>query len=201
MLPVVTRAAPALFFLVLLTGQTGIVPGRGSLPPGSQVGVGAGGASGSVCGTLFTDFTDRPTTITTEEHLVGYTLPADTLNVDGRGLSITAWGTTAANANTKALRIYFGGTGGTGGTIIVNASAAVNNGSIHVSANLIRRGASAWDAHSLGFTSTGTLALANGVRSTNAAQAFNAARQVSVRSLTGTAAGDFTLRAVIIKCF
>lgn len=46
----------------------------------------------------------------TEYDLISYTLPANSLNALARGLEITAWGTTAANANAKTFKMYFGGT-------------------------------------------------------------------------------------------
>jgi hypothetical protein len=45
-----------------------------------------------------------------EDDLITYSLPADSLVVSGRGVRITAWGTTANNANAKTLKVYFGGT-------------------------------------------------------------------------------------------
>lgn len=47
---------------------------------------------------------------TVETDLISYTLPAGTLNQDGRAIRITVWGTSLSNANTKAIRIYFGAT-------------------------------------------------------------------------------------------
>jgi hypothetical protein len=45
-----------------------------------------------------------------EDDLFTYTLPGGTLWRNGQGVEIHAWGTTAANANTKRLRVYFGAT-------------------------------------------------------------------------------------------
>ncbi len=50
------------------------------------------------------------TAVTTEETLMSYTLPADSLSSDGKGLRIIAWGTTAYNTNKKTIRIKFGET-------------------------------------------------------------------------------------------
>lgn len=47
---------------------------------------------------------------TNEKDLWSYSLPANTLNANGRGLRITVWGSTAANANAKSYRLYFGAT-------------------------------------------------------------------------------------------
>jgi hypothetical protein len=43
------------------------------------------------------------------DDLISYTLPASVLNLTGRGLRITAWGTAANNANAKTVTFEFGG--------------------------------------------------------------------------------------------
>jgi hypothetical protein len=48
------------------------------------------------------------TAVTTQEDLKTYTIPASTLKV-GQKLRLRAFGTTAANANTKTIRLWFGG--------------------------------------------------------------------------------------------
>lgn len=65
----------------------------------------------TVTGTLTTAYTAVGTTaVTTEEDLWTYSLPAGALNADGRGVRIIAWGTFAANANNKTVKVYFGAT-------------------------------------------------------------------------------------------
>lgn len=43
-----------------------------------------------------------------EDDLITYSLPANTLNANGRGVRITAWGTTANNGDSKTVKLYFG---------------------------------------------------------------------------------------------
>lgn len=45
---------------------------------------------------------------TSETDLISYTLPANSLSSNGKGVRITAWGTVAANGNTKKIKLYFG---------------------------------------------------------------------------------------------
>jgi hypothetical protein len=45
---------------------------------------------------------------TVETDLITVTLPVRTLNWNGQALRVRAWGTTAANANLKTARLYFG---------------------------------------------------------------------------------------------
>ena len=47
---------------------------------------------------------------TGEDVLITYSLPADTLSDDGKGVRITAWGSVAVNGNTKTVRLDFGAT-------------------------------------------------------------------------------------------
>lgn len=48
------------------------------------------------------------TAVTTQEDLMTYTIPANVLK-SGQTVRLTAWGTTAANGNTKTVRLWFGG--------------------------------------------------------------------------------------------
>jgi hypothetical protein len=45
---------------------------------------------------------------TGEDDLMTYSLPAGTLNKDGEGVRITAWGNKANNANAKTVKLYAG---------------------------------------------------------------------------------------------
>lgn len=78
------------------------------LPSGTTAKFGAT-ATATVGGVLTTSTTQVCTTaVTTEENLWTYSLPAGSLDSDGRGLRITAWWSTAATATTKQARLYFG---------------------------------------------------------------------------------------------
>lgn len=43
-----------------------------------------------------------------EDDLMTYSLPANSLSINGQGMRITAWGTKANNANAKTLKVHFG---------------------------------------------------------------------------------------------
>jgi hypothetical protein len=58
---------------------------------------------------------------TTEDTLLSYSLPANTLGTTARGLRITAWGNTAANGDNKTIRLYFGS------EVVASPTAATNN--------------------------------------------------------------------------
>lgn len=57
---------------------------------------------------------------TTEDTLLSFTLPAKTLSATGKGLKIRAWGNTAANADNKTVKLYFGS------EVITTPTAATN---------------------------------------------------------------------------
>ena len=75
------------------------------------LGGGATTSPGATPGSL-TDTTNATsgTTQSTEYTLNSVTLPASALNTTGQGVEVTAWGTLAANANAKNVKIYLGGT-------------------------------------------------------------------------------------------
>lgn len=51
-----------------------------------------------------------------------YTLPANSLSANGKGVRLTLWGSTAANGNNKTLQLYFGGSSVyTTGAVAANA--------------------------------------------------------------------------------
>ncbi len=60
---------------------------------------------------LDTNLTQTATTaVTTEEDLVSYSMPANTIANNGEVVYIKAYGTTAATANAKTLKLYVGAT-------------------------------------------------------------------------------------------
>lgn len=77
------------------------------------------------------------------DDLVSYALPANTLNADGFGIRITAWGTTANNSNPKTVTLAFGAT-----TIVTQALTVSEAGRWRMVAEVIRTGSGAqdWDS-------------------------------------------------------
>lgn len=58
---------------------------------------------------------------TSEQTLQTYTLPANTITAAGQGVRTTCWGGTAANANNKTRKLYFGASAITTATEAANA--------------------------------------------------------------------------------
>ncbi len=75
---------------------------------------------------------------TTETDLWSYSLPANTLNADGRTLRVTVSGDNAANANAKTVRFYFGAT-----SVFISNAATTNPASWAATYLITRTGASA----------------------------------------------------------
>lgn len=99
------RATAAMTGAALITAAKGLGVARAVTIP-----IGTGGAAAVAGGTLFSGTTPASNVSTTETDLITYTLPGGTLAVNGRGVRITAWGSTAANTNSKTFRLYFGAT-------------------------------------------------------------------------------------------
>lgn len=73
------------------------------------IAAGQGGSTVNPEGVLFVNLTSTGNTAdTTEDTLLTYTLPAKTLSATNKGLKIRAWGATAANADNKTMKLYFG---------------------------------------------------------------------------------------------
>lgn len=74
------------------------------------LGVRAGASTNdaAVGGVLYVDSATHGNTTTGETDLATYTVPANTLSVNNMSLRFRAWGTVAANANAKTIRVRFG---------------------------------------------------------------------------------------------
>lgn len=131
-----------------------------------------------------------------EKDLWSYSLPANTLNADGRAVRIEAWGTGAANANAKTVNFYIGG------TVFVAATAQTSNPLVwRVFATLIRTGAAAEVlnasmTHGIGSNGVQT------VRANVAAGAFDTTQGMIIK-VTGTngvaVANDILFRGAMVE--
>jgi hypothetical protein len=101
----------------------------------AQISAGNGTVQPVINGTLTTSTTSACTIAnTTETDLWTYTLPANALNADGRGLRITVFMTSAATANVKTYRLYFNG------TVLIQRAVADNNLGSEWSSIVLRTG-------------------------------------------------------------
>jgi hypothetical protein len=97
---------------VLVSGGVGAAPAWSATPTLTSLTLtaGSGSQTGKVPVVIFTSTTPGANVSSAETDLISYPMPANTLAVNGQKLRITIFGTTAANANGKTVRFYFGGT-------------------------------------------------------------------------------------------
>lgn len=82
---------------------------------------------------LKSDTTQTGNVGTGEDNLIGYTMPANTLGTNGDYIEIDAFGTMAANADNKQLKLYFGST-----VIYDSTSLAINDADFNINCKIIR---------------------------------------------------------------
>jgi hypothetical protein len=88
---------------------------------------------------------------TGEDDLMSTTIPANTLTEVGDRVMIRAWGTTANNANTKTIKLYFGSA-----TVVSQALTASQVGKWLIEAIVCRVSLNVQEAHALIVESIGT---------------------------------------------
>jgi hypothetical protein len=134
---------------------------------------------------------------TNETDLFSYTVPANLLGANAKGLRLTAWGVTGATANGKTVNVKFGGT-----TVLTSAAQAINDNFWRVQVEILRSGASAQTAVGIvqyGANSGSASTTTRGVQTT-AAIDTTAAIIFKVTGLNGTAAAnDIILRGAIVE--
>lgn len=142
---------------------------------------------------LSTKYSDTGTTaVTTEETLFSYTLPAGTLDADGEGIRVTAYGSFAATANAKTVRCKFGGN-----TYITNAVTTSPNGvNWKAQFDVLRAGATS----AVGFGDMVVDATLQGVDNSKAGITWANANDVEITGQNGTAAlNDIVLSQVTVE--
>lgn len=157
--------------------------------------VGSGGAKGEISSVLHINTTQAGTPASTDETtLATYSLPANTLNADNRGLRIIAFGTVANNANNKTIRLKFGTT--TLATIGPGAFGSVTRRWV-CTAHVIRTGAST----EIGYAKTEVSAdQVNENTLTTPSDSTAAAISIAVTGENGTASeNDVVFRCLIVE--
>ena len=111
-------AGLALPALTAAASETRIIPSPSSLPSGATIGAGGGQDRAKIGGVLNVNTTAVGNVGGGEDNLITYPVKPNTLSEDGKIVRMTAFGTTAANGNTKAVKCYFGA------TLVTNISTA-----------------------------------------------------------------------------
>lgn len=74
---------------------------------------------------------------TGEDTLISYSINSNTLGTDNNYLEVSAWGTVAANANNKTIKLKLGST-----TLLTTGAVAANSGSWAITSTIVRIGES-----------------------------------------------------------
>jgi hypothetical protein len=118
-------------------------------------------------------------------------MPANTLNANGKGVRVTVWGNTGANANSKTFKCYFGATSGTFGPGAYNTQGFVFQFVI------VRTGASAQLMYMNGAVSASSPGIA---ASLAPAEDTSGAVIIKFTGTNGTAsANDIVFRGAIVE--
>lgn len=132
-------------------------------------------------GIIYVDYAQHAmsasTGTTVAQNLTTYTLPANSVTLNGNGLRIFAWGLTAATTVTKNITISFEGT-----DLAATGAIALNNGKWRFDSYLVRQSSAAQETH--------TTVLAD------SASILPAVCQISTSSVDLTAASTLTISAV-----
>lgn len=165
--------------------------GTTALPTGTTVAAGTGSETGTLTGTIHVDTTVTTSAATSKTTIVSYSLPANSLSANGKGVRILAWGSCAANGNNKTVTIDVGA-GGT--TVATTGAVANNNGAWRLDATLVRTGA----ATSI---SSGTAISAATAANTVAADtsSWSAACTIALTATNGTASDDTIFKGWMIQ--
>lgn len=101
----------------------------------SDIKVEAGNTSNyiNIGGSLDVNITTAGNSAGVETTLISYTMPVETLSQNKMYLEVTAFGTIAANANNKEIKLKIGST-----TLLTTGSIAANSGSWEIKSRIIR---------------------------------------------------------------
>jgi hypothetical protein len=144
-------------------------------------------------GRLNSQYSDTATTaITTAETLYTYTVPGGTIAANGEGISVKAYGTFAANANTKSITAKFGTN-----TYASNAVTTAPNGTdFKMEFQVLRTGV----AGAVGFGEAVVETVNQGVTVSKGGITWASDTDVTIVGTNGTAAAnDIVLSMVIVE--
>lgn len=144
-----------------------------------------------VNGRLTAVVTGTLNTLTSEQTLASYTLPANRLATTGDAVLIKCWGQFATNTDTKSVKIYFGSTGVSSVSIGSNPS----NKSVVAEMLVVRAGAA-----SQNIATTIAMDLTAGSVNTNVLGVDSFAANQTIKCTgTSASASDFTLQGMLVQ--
>lgn len=137
------------------------------------------------------DLVAATTTGTVLQNIKSLILQIGTLNIGQTGLEIDLFGTTAANANNKTLRVLLGTT-----VLLTTGAVAANNKDWHFNIKIYRTGALTYNAIVTG-QFNGALFQCDTI--VGATDNLSALQTINVEVTTPTAAGDLTVNGFIAR--
>lgn len=168
---------------------------RGRLPNLQTLFVGTGGATATLGGALTTSTTQACTTGLVEEDLWTYSLPANSLDADGRGIRIMAFGSLANNANAKTVNFYANAL-----VVVGTGSQTTANGIWRLDVTLLRSGPAtevgyAGISSGVGGSSVQTLRGASLASTANTTSAL----PIKITGTTPTTIADVCVRGAVVE--
>lgn len=137
-----------------------------------------------------------PGGVITETDLCSYTLPANTLAVDGQVLRITAWGTAANHSASREARVYFGAAN-VGFSSIAGSAAVINWQIIGV---IVRLGAASQTTMFAGDNGQNSITVTRISTQTSPTEALNGPVVIKATGKTNIAqAGDVIVTAMMVE--
>lgn len=156
----------------------------------ATIAFGTGTATYIPGGVINSQFTAVSNVSTTETDLLTYSLPANSLSANGKGVRVTAWGSLAANANTKSYKLYFGA------TAVNSHSTTVSGGGWVAQYLLVRTGAATQIAYEL-TSQVGTGQ--QGGSNASPTETLSGAVTIKVTGQSGTASNDITALGMMVE--
>jgi len=165
--------------------------GATALTGGLTINAGTGAATVTPVGVLTVSTAIVTSAATAKTTNISYSLPANTLSADGKGIRITTWGTCAGNGNNKTVTVDVGA----GAAIAATTGAVANNaGHFRLVVEVIRTGAAALACSSLAVSN----ATAKVTTVTDTSDT-TAAILIAITSTNGTASDDTIHKGYLIE--
>jgi len=140
---------------------------------------------------LFSSVLNASNVSTAETDLISYQLPAGALAAEGKAIRITVFWTTAANANNKTIKLYFGAT-----QLLTSLTVAANAAGWSAVAVVMRTGAATQAA--VGDVSFNDGNVRHGAV-TAPTETLSGAVMIKVTGTSGTASSDITTKGMLVE--
>lgn len=141
-------------------------------------------------GVLNVNVTPVSNVSTTETDLMTYTLPANTMAVNGQGIRVSAYGTTAANGNSKTARLYFGAS-----VVAIQAAITSSGSAWHATMIVLRTGAATQAAGGNIWTALNT----GNPASPFPAETLSGPIVIKATGQSGTGSNDITQTGMVVE--